>query len=427
MKTLQELLQSRGVLHDQQKGLIAKQNALVEKAEAEKRNLTETEDTEFKTHQKGIDGLDGEIGRLSTLIANEQKSAARDDELGEPVGKTFRPAMSGPEPEKDKLDDAGFKNVGEFLSCVKFGDPKGRLKDLSTTDVGIEIPPQFAQQILRLDPEEEIVMPRANVIPAGSPPDAEFSVPYFVQGSDGANGGVALVWTKEGKEINDAGDGKIKDLTLKPNEVSGLATVNNATLQNWQAAGPFTENNLRQAFASGRDMKFLTGSGVGTPLGILKATGRITIARKTAATVTYEDAAKMLGRLIPEARTGAIWIISVSALPTIVTMTDGAGRLIFVAGDATKGIPDTLLGLPIKWTGKTPVLGSEGDVILANFKYYLIKPGSGPFVAISEHVKFTSNKTVFRIIANIDGQPWVKDPLKLEDGKTTVSPYVILK
>ena len=334
--------------------------------------------------------------------------------------------MGGPV-QDDPKDDGGFKNIGELLHAVKFGDPKGRLKDLATGDVGILIPPQFSQNIMKLDPEQEIVMPRSMNIEAGDPPDAEFAIPYFQQGEDGALGGIQLYWTAEGKTVSDAGDPNLKDLVLKPQEVSGMATVNNKTLINWQAAGSFIQNLLRQAWVSGRDYKFLRGSGAGCPLGILSAPGSIKVKRKTAATITYEDAAKMLGRMLPQALEGAVWLASISALPTITQMADGAGRLIYVQGDATKGVPSTLLGRPVIWTGKQPVLGSQGDLVLVNFNYYLTKAGSGPYIAISEHVKFTTNKTVFKIVANIDGQPWVKDPLKLEDGATTVSPYVILQ
>jgi HK97 family phage major capsid protein len=114
-------------------------------------------------------------------------------------------------------------------------------------------------------------------------------------------------------------------------------------------------------------------------------------------------------------------------MPDVMTMKDENNNYIFIQGDATKGVPPTLAGIPIKWNGKQTTKGNEADVMLVNLKYYLTKAGSGPYIAISEHVKFTTNKTVFKIVANIDGQPWVKDPLKLEDGSTTVSPYVLLK
>jgi HK97 family phage major capsid protein len=205
-----------------------------------------------------------------------------------------------------------------------------------------------------------------------------------------------------------------------------MATLTNKTLQNWEASGALIETLLRQAYVNGRDLKFLRGSGVGCPLGVLNASGAIKIARDTSGTVKYIDLVTMLSRLY--AGDGEpVWAINRTLMPILMTLQDPAGHYIFNAGDATKGVPATLLGLPVKWNGKTPLLGKEGDVSLAKFNYYLTKAGSGPYIAISEHVKFTTNKTVFKIVANIDGQPWVKDPLKLEDGETTVSPYIILK
>lgn len=400
------------------KDLMAKQQALVDKAKAENnRALTEDEVKNFDDWQKEIENLQKQIDIIEKMEANNKF-------MDQPATEQVIPADMSVQGEV--LDDGGFKNIGELAHCVKNGDPRGRLKDLSSGDAGILIPAKFATEILKLDGEGEIVMPRATNIPAGDPPDAPFTIPYLQQGADGALGGIELVWTGEGKTVADVNDPQIKDLTLTPQEVSGLATITNKTLQNWEAAGSLIQTLLRQAYINGRDYKFLRGSGAGCPLGILNAPGAIKIKRNTASTVTYTDLVTMLSRLY--AGVGeAVWVINQTLMPTLMTLQDPAGHYIFNAGDATKGVSPTLLGIPIKWNGKTPGLGSEGDVMLAKFNYYLTKAGSGPYIAISEHVKFTSNKTVFKIVANIDGQPWVKEPLKLEDKTTTVSPYVILK
>jgi HK97 family phage major capsid protein len=134
----------------------------------------------------------------------------------------------------------------------------------------------------------------------------------------------------------------------------------------------------------------------------------------------------LLAKLLPESVGGAVWVANQSALPQIATLQDGGGRYIFIQGDATKGIPSTLAGIPITFTGKTPALGAKGDLMLLDLTYYLIKDGSGPFIAASEHVLFKQNKTVIKVFWNVDGQPWVIAPLKLEDGSTEVSPYVSL-
>lgn len=395
------------------------QQALLDKVKSEGRD--DLNDEELKQ----FDDLQAEIDNLKKQAEVAQKMEENEKYLNEPASKAVIPVVESV--QEEKLDDGGFKNVGEFLHCVKNGDPKGRLKALETSDVGILIPPQFSRNILRLDGEEELIMPRATNIPAGNPPDAPFTIPYLQQGADGALGGIKLTWTGEAQQVADVKDPVIKDLTLTPHEVSGMATINNKTLNNWEASGAFVETLLRRAWINGRDTKFINGSGAGCPLGILKAPGAIKIKRNTAGIVKYIDVVTMLGRFLPEALGGALWIASITLLPTLMTMKDDANNYIFNAGDATRGVPPTLAGLPLKFTGKTPTAGNEGDLMLVNCEYYLTKAGSGPYVAISEHVKFSTNQTVFKIVANIDGQPWVKDPLRLEDGKTDVSPYVILK
>lgn len=403
------------------KELMSKQQGLVDKAKSENnRGMTDDEIKAFNESQKEIDSLKSQLEILDKMEQNEKF-------LGEPATKTVIPADIKEGAQGEILDDGGFKNLGEFMFCVKNGDSKGRLKALSTSDVGIMIPAQFSQNILKLNGEDELVMPRATNIPAGDPPDAPFTIPYLQQGADGVLGGIQLNWTGEAKTVKDIKDPILKDLTLIPNEVSGLATINNKTLQNWGAAGALVESLMRQAYIAGRDLKFLKGSGAGCPLGITLAPGAVKVTRNTTGSITYIDVVNMLGRLLPEALGKAMFVASITALPTIMTLQDPEGHYIFNAGDATRGIPATLAGLPLKFTGKISTLGNEGDLILVDFSFYLTKAGSGPYVSISEHVKFTTNQTVFKIVANIDGQPWVKDPLKLEDGSTTVSPYVILK
>lgn len=70
-------------------------------------------------------------------------------------------------------------------------------------------------------------------------------------------------------------------------------------------------------------------------------------------------------------------------------------------------------------------LGQPGDVWLADLKHYLIKDGSGPFVAASEHVYFMQNKTVIKAFWNVDGAPWLTQPIQLENGYQA-SPFVKL-
>lgn len=441
--TLQELLQKRAALHDQQK-------AILDKISAEERN-SPTED-----EAKDFDRLDAEIKNLDQLIAMAQKVEDRDKKLNEPLSKTYRPLAPADYRQPPALDDAGFKNLGEFVHAVRFGDPKGRLQNLAAgqgqgggievpaafrgqfmpqfknewsmgvgQEGGFAVPTQFKPDLLMIRPEPSIVRERATVIPAGDPPDGTITMPAFSQGANGVFGGVEVYWIGEGATKPET-DGTLEEVSLTPKEVAAHTVVTDKLLRNWEAANTFISGLLQGAIVSAEDFAFLRGNGVAKPMGVLNAPGAIDVARAGAGAIGYIDTVNMLAVLLPESQSRAVYIANQTALPQLATMQDPNGNYIFIQGDATRGVPATLNGIPVKFTGKTPVLGNRGDLMLVDFAYYLIKDGSGPFIAASEHVLFRQNKTVIKVFWNVDGQGWVKNPLTLENGATRVSPYVVL-
>jgi len=109
-------------------------------------------------------------------------------------------------------------------------------------------------------------------------------------------------------------------------------------------------------------------------------------------------------------------------------MPCGSGRRADSLGGAAGPAPSTLLGYPLLFSERLPALGTKGDLSLVNLAYYLVKDGSGPFFARSEALYFLSNRTVFRIVWNVDGRPWLTEPLSLEgSAANTVSPFVVLQ
>ena len=439
--TLQELRQLYASLCDQQQEVIS---AVV----AEARGMTDEEKAKFGNLQTQIDGMDN-------TIKTAEKIEARNAELDKPADPLVRPVVDSTQKQTEVKDDAGFKNFGEFLHAVRYGDSKGRLANMGANDGGgiavpeafrdqllirpknewsagvgseggIMIPGQMRTDILMAQPEMSIVRPRATVIEPGDPPDAEVTIPALNQGSNGVFGGVQVYWIGEG-DTKPETDGKLQEIKLTPQEVAAHTIVTDKLLRNWTAASTFISTILRKAIVNAEDVAFLRGNGVAKPMGVINSSGAIIVARGTANQINYADVVSMMAALMQESVSNAVWIISQSAMPEIITLQDALGNYIFIQGDATKGIPATLCGIPVKFTGKTVALGAKGDIMLVDLTYYLIKDGSGPFVAASEHVLFRQNKTVIKIFWNTDGQGWVKDPLLLEDGTTTVSPFVILQ
>jgi HK97 family phage major capsid protein len=247
-------------------------------------------------------------------------------------------------------------------------------------------------------------------------------MPALDQGSaENMFGGVEVNWIGEGT-TKPTTDAKIKQINLTPHEVAAKVILTDKLLRNWQAAGTLVSELLRKAMAAAEDYAFLRGDGVAKPKGVIGGSSTISVNRQTAATVAYADIVGMEAKLIADAM--PVWVASRAVAAQLRLMEDSEGHLIWTQG-AVAGQPSTLLGYPVVFSTRLPALGSKGDLTLADFRYYLIKDGSGPFVAASEHRYFEDNKTVIKAFWNVDGQCWLNEPVTEEDGEE-YSPFVQL-
>jgi len=183
-------------------------------------------------------------------------------------------------------------------------------------------------------------------------------------------------------------------------------------------------NLMAEALAWYLDYHFLRGDGVGKPLGILNAAALITVSRDTADDFKAVDALTMVSRLFPSSVGRGLWLMNPTVLPKLGQITVGDSPV--WQPNFREGTAGTLLGMPIIFTEKLPTLGTEGDVVLADFSYYGVLLPNEMEIAVSEHYRFINDQATFRINAWVDGQPMVKSAATLADGSTTVSPFVAL-
>lgn len=381
-----------------------------------------------------LDALATELAALETEeteIRRRQEMAASINTGNAPEVRTITTGNPPAEPKKPE-----WRNFGEFIQAVRFNREDRRLlfkefdvekRDMNMTNGvqgGFLVPAQFATQLLAIQPGDAIIRPRATVIPAGNPPDAPITFPALDQsGARGVYSGVTVAWLAEGGAKPET-EPRFRDITIAPHEVAGHIVVTDKLLRNTEAASTLVSNLLRGAIFAAEDDAFLTGGGVGMPLGIIGHASTIQIARAGAGAVAYADVTGMYAR----AKHGGplCWLASPTILPQLMGMVDAGNNLVWQP-NAREGAPGTLLGLPVLFHEGSPALGNLGDLILADLRYYLVKDGSGIYVTASEHVQFLNNRTVIKAFWNVDGQPWLSSPLMLRDGVTTVSPFVVLQ
>jgi HK97 family phage major capsid protein len=362
------------------------------------------------------------------------------------------PAIFGEHGEGDPK-----KNFGDWLYCVgqvTFGKnhkhrseaadrlekvygsmfrpwQKAALAESQGVTGGYVVPPDFYQQLLAIASEDATFRQRAFVQPMAS---ETLQFPFLdittVQ-SAGVSpffGGVQAYWTSEAQTRTET-EPKFKMMELKANELSGYNVSSNVLLQD---AAFGLERFLMVLFGRAvgwyEEYAFLQGNGVGKPLGIQNAGAVIKVTRNTGSHFYFPDVSAMLAKLLPASYGKAVWYVSPSVVSDLLQLKDGANRAIFLSIDqgVTKPPVWKLLNRPVIITEKVPALGTYGDVSLVDPSLYVIGDRMQLEIAASEHVNFLANQMTWRFVQRVDGRPWMDSYVTLQDGTSTVSPFVVL-
>jgi len=402
---------------------------ILDKAEDEKRSMSDDEKAEYDKLNTRLDQIKDYLERKAVVGEIEE----RGKEVVEKIEKVNIGGRHSYDKEKE------FKNIGEFLYVIA-DDPKGvsdkRLREMREQQMGtgklggFALPDQFKPDVLQVSPQEAIVRPRATVIPAGDPPDAKLTMPALDQTSaENIYGGVIITHTGEAITMTET-DMSLKEVSLEPKEMTAYIVVTDKLLNNWDACSGFINGQLKKAMVGQEDYDFMRGDGINKALGFINSACQISATRSGASAVAYTDVVSMLAR----AKQGGnlMWIASQTTIPQLAAMVDAGSHAVWIGGVGSYGaaqaaIPSTLLGYPLLFADRLPALGTKGDICLVDLSYYLVKDGSGPFVALSTELLFLSNRTVFKIRWNVDAKPWLTEAIGLEGSTTnTVSPFVTL-
>ncbi len=403
--------------------------AVLNKAEAEDRFLTDEE-------QKEIDGYESEIRSWDESISRAEKMLAIEPE--------DRSAMEKPEvkPTPSKGEEKRFATFGEqLLAAYRAAAPGGKVDERLTTraasglnestpsDGGFLVQQDFVTELLKRTYETGILASRAKKIPIST--NANGMKINAVDEDSRANGsrwgGVQTYWEGEADELTGSKP-KFRQLELSLKKLTGLCYATDELLQDAAAL----EAVIRQAFAEEFGFKIddaiLDGSGEGEPLGILNSGAIVKVEKEKDQTdiITVENLIKMWNRLWARSRANAVWYINQELEPYLYTLKLGDKPVYIPAGGLSEKPYGTLFGRPVIPLEQCNAAGEVGDIILADIGQYLLIDKGGVKAASSIHVRFLYDESVFRFIYRVDGKPIWNKPLSPYKGSASVSPFVTL-
>lgn len=402
--------------------------AVLNKAEAEDRFLSEDEQKDIDKYEEEIRAWDESIGRAEKLLAIEPEDRSAE-----------KPEVK-PSPAKD--NEKRFASFGEqLMAAYRAAMPGGKVDErLSTraasglnestpSDGGFLVQQDFVTELLKRTYETGILASKVKKIPIST--NANGMKINAIDEDSRANGsrwgGVQTYWEGEADEIT-ASKPKFRQMELSLKKLTGLCYATDELLQDAAAL----EAVIRQAFAEEFGFKIddaiLSGSGEGEPLGILNSGAIVTVAKEASQTdvITIENLIKMWNRLWSRSRANAVWYINQELEPYLYTLKIGDKPVYIPAGGLSEKPYGTLFGRPVVPIEQCSAAGEVGDIILADIGQYLLIDKGGVKAASSIHVRFLYDENVFRFIYRVDGKPiWTK-PLTPYKGSATVSPFVTL-
>lgn len=401
--------------------------AILNKAEAEDRFLTEDEQKEIDAFEAEIRSWDESINRAEKLMAIEPQEE-----------RTEKPE-SKPTPNKE---EKRFTSFGEqLLAAYRAAAPGGKvderlstrsasgLNETTPSDGGFLVQEDFVKELLKRTYETGILASKVKKIPIST--NANGLKINAIDEDSRANGsrwgGVQTYWESEADELAGSKP-KFKQMELSLKKLTGLCYATDELLQDASAL----EAVIRQAFAEEFGFKIddaiLTGSGAGEPLGILNSGALVTVAKEANQTdkITVENLIKMWNRLWSRSRGNAVWYINQELEPYLYTLKIGDKPVYIPAGGLSEKPYGTLFGRPVVPLEQCSAAGELGDIILADIGQYLLIDKGGVKAASSIHVRFLYDENVFRFIYRVDGQPIWSKALTPYKGSNTVSPFVAL-
>lgn len=166
---------------------------------------------------------------------------------------------------------------------------------------------------------------------------------------------------------------------LKPHPMAKRILISNKLLRSVPSASTLVRERLAYKFALTQEKAFLTGTGVGQPLGVFTAstlgisTGRDVSTDNTTTAMTVDGLKNVKYTLKGQYHGGARWLFHRTGVKQLAKLKDGEGQYLWQQS-IVAGEPDTLLGFPVDMSEYAPSTFTTALYvgILANWANYWI-------------------------------------------------------
>lgn len=412
----------------------AKQEALINTLKNENRAFSDEEKTNFDAWQK-------EIEDSTAMIEAENKLADTQNKMSAPVNTPT------PNIEVGETRTAPFKNFGEQLKAIKSAaknpmNADERLHALNAAsgasegideDGGFAVQTDFAGTILESAVQDSEVVQACDSYEVSAPANrVEWTEIDETSIATSVYGGVMAYWGAEAGTVASSKP-KFASREIKLEKLMGIGYSTDELIQDTGFMAQLYSRSFAAAISRELESAIISGDGVGKPIGLLGASGTVTVAKETsqtADTVNWQNIQKMWKRSKPSKRNSYVWL----AHPDLeeqfenfqLPIGDAGIPMSLLPGGVNMQGPSKIKGRPIIFTDCCEALGDKGDIYLANLNEYLLIRKGGVQEAQSMHVRFINGENTFRFTLRVNGMPKKNSALTIKNSASTRGDIITL-
>ena len=356
--------------------------------------------------------MEQEITDLGKEIARLERQEALDAELNRPVNKPLtgkpggRADADGGEDKTGRASDDYRKNFWNAMrSKVPMPGVTNALQIGTDSEGGYLVPDEYERTLLEALEEENIFRQMAKVIKTSS---GDRKIPVV------ASKGTASWIDEEGAYPES--DDSFGQVSIGAYKLGTMIKVSEELLNDSVFdLQSYISREFARRIGAKEEEAFFTGDGKGKPLGVLAAAGGaetgVTAASATA--VTADELMDLYYSLKSPYRKKSVWVLNDSTIKAIRKLKDNNGQYLWQPS-LTAGVPDMILGRPIKTSAYMPAMAAGAKTIaFGDFSYYWIADRQGRSFKRLNELFAATGQVGFLASQRVDGKMILAEAVKV--------------
>ena len=354
------------------------------------------------------DKMEAEVVDLGKEIDRLERQAVIDAELAK--------ATSTPITNKPNAQVAGETKTGRATDEYKrafWNNMRNRnsyeiqnaLSIGTDSEGGYLVPDEYEKKLVEALEDEVFFRSLATVIKTSS---GDRKIPIVTSKGEAA-------WIDEGGQFPESDD-SFGQTTISAFKLATMIKVSDELLNDSVFnIEQYISREFGRRIGAKEEAAFFIGDGNGKPTGILNATGGadVGITAASATAITADELIDLFHSLRGPYRKNAVWVLNDSTIKAIRKLKDNNGNYLWQPS-ISAGVPDTILGRPVKTSTFMPEIAADNKVIaFGDFSWYWIADREGRTFRRLGELFATNGQVGFLGSQRVDGKMILPEAVKV--------------